>query len=615
MIAPFVAAGAVVAGFVCLALRHARQGRERDRIATLLHGQTRVLELIAVGQPLPDVLAALSTMIERQVPGMLCSVLLLEGDALRHGAAPSLPADYNAAIDGVRIGPAVGSCGTAAHTGKPVVVSDVASDPLWTDFRDLALAHGLRACWSFPILATDGRCLGTFAMYYREPRTPAPQHWHLIEVATHVAGVAIERHRTTVELARSTARLAEESQLSTALAQVGHEMISSLNATVLLDRLSQLTTELLDCDVSDTVLYDAERDVYRPRSSHGYTAEQAEALQVMSVASSTFGPLLHALERDGHAQVATPRVPDPGAGRLLTEYGITRSLYVALRRGRDVIGFLSAGYQGRTTAFTPLQERLAIGIAQLASMALENSRLVDELRAASQLKSEFVSTMSHELRTPLSVILGYTDMLADEGLDGADRARTLGRVRSAGLELLEMIEATLSLGRLDAGRDPAAIESIEVTAVLDELATEFGALGPRPRTILRFEPAGNLVLDTDRRKLRMILKNLIGNALKFTPQGEVIVRYEPRRERCAFIVRDTGVGIATEHLPVIFEMFRQADSSDTRSYGGVGLGLYIVQRLLDQLGGDIAVASAPGRGTTFTVTLPLRPDAALSATA
>ena len=605
MIAPLVAACAVVAGFAALGYRHARQGRERDRIASLLHGQTRVLEMVAVGTPLPDVLTALSTMIERQAPGMLCSVLLLDGDCLRKGAAPSLPADYNAAIDGVRIGPAVGSCGTAAFMRRPVVVSDVARDPLWADFRDLALSHGLLACWSAPILATDGQCLGTFAMYYREPRTPAPRDWHLIEVATHVAGVAIERDRTAVELARSASRLAEESQISTALAHAGHEMISSLNATVLLDRLCQLTTELLDCDVSDTVLYDVEHDVYRPRSSHGYTGEQAEALHVMRLPGASFGPLLHALELHGHAQLATKNVTDPAAGRLLREYGVTRSLYVALRRGHEVVGFLSAGFQGRMAAFTPLQERLAIGIAQLASMALENSRLVDELRHASQLKSEFVSTMSHELRTPLSVILGYTDMLADDGLDGTDRARTLGRIRSAGLELLEMIEATLSLGRLDAGRDPACIERVEIGGLLEDLATEFAALGPRPATTLRFEPAGDLLLDTDRRKLRMILKNLVGNALKFTPSGEVVVRCEPHRDRCALVVHDTGVGIAPEHLPVIFEMFRQADSSDTRSYGGVGLGLYIVQRLIEQLGGDIAVASAPGRGTTFTVTLPM----------
>lgn len=614
MIGPLIGSLAVL-GFGSLGMRHVRQGRERDRIATLLAGQTDVLEMIAIGKPLSEVLTALSRLVESQVPGMLCSVLLLEGDILRHGAAPSLPADYCTAIDGIRIGPAVGSCGTAAHTRRPVVVSDIASDPLWTDFRDLALAHDLRACWSFPVLAADGGCLGTLAMYYREARTPAPRDWHLIEIATHVAGVAMEHHRTATALARSTDRLAEESRLSTALAQAGHEMISSLSMPVLLDRLCQLTTDLLQCDVSDTVLREPTHDVYVPHSSHGYTPEQQEMLRVTRLPVSSFGPLLHALEQDGHVQVHTAKVADPKAAHLLQQYGITRSLYVALRRGRESIGFLSAGYCGREAAFTPLQERLAIGIAQLASMALENARLVEELRRASQLKSEFVSTMSHELRTPLSVILGYTDMLHDDGLGAAERTRTLGSIRGAGLELLEMVEATLNLGRLEAGRDPACIETVAVGALLGELATEFGALTPRPTTALRWEPAGDILLDTDRRKLRIIIKNLVGNALKFTPSGEVVVGCAVRSDRCAFVVRDTGIGIPTDRLPVIFEMFRQADSSDSRSYSGVGLGLYIVQRLLDQLGGDIAVASAPGRGTTFTVTLPKRAAQALSATA
>jgi signal transduction histidine kinase len=363
------------------------------------------------------------------------------------------------------------------------------------------------------------------------------------------------------------------------------------------------------------VLRDPVHDVYLPQSSHGYPPEQQEALRVTRLPASTFGSLLHALELDGHVQVRTTRVTDPKVARLLQEYGITRSLYVALRRGRDVIGFLSAGYCGHEAAFTPLQERLAIGIAQLASMALENARLVEELRHANQLKSQFVSTMSHELRTPLSVILGYTDMLHDDALAPVERTRTLSRIRGAGLELLEMIEATLNLGRLEAGRDPACLETIAVPALLDELATEFAALTQRPATTLRWEPVAGILLDTDRRKLRIIIKNLVGNALKFTPSGEVVIRCEARADRCAFVVRDTGIGIATERLPVIFEMFRQGDSSDSRSYGGVGLGLYIVQRLLDQLGGDIAVASAPGRGTIFTVTLPLRAAPSLSATA
>ena len=131
---------------------------------------------------------------------------------------------------------------------------------------------------------------------------------------------------------------------------------------------------------------------------------------------------------------------------------------------------------------------------------------------------------------------------------------------------------------------------------------------------VRWEPGDELSLLTDRRKLRMILKNLVGNALKFTPSGSVTVRYTAEPRRCTFEVEDTGVGIAPEHLPVIFDMFRQADGSDRRSFSGVGLGLYIVRRLVNQLGGELGVESAPGRGSTFSVSLPrARGEARLSA--
>jgi len=260
-----------------------------------------------------------------------------------------------------------------------------------------------------------------------------------------------------------------------------------------------------------------------------------------------------------------------------------------------------------------VQERVAFGIAQFASLAFENARLVEELETATRLKIEFMSTISHELRTPLGVMLGYAEMLGDEA-EAGQRTMLLDRIRRTGVELLELIDATLNLNRLEAGQDPPRLEPVALRDFFTELAADFAALPPPVGVELRWRPGDEVSLLTDRRKLRMILKNLVGNALKFTPAGAVTVRYAADAGRCTFEVEDTGIGIAPEHLPVIFEMFRQAEGSGQRSFSGVGLGLYIVRRLVNQLGGEVRVVSVPGRGSTFTVTLPRsRTEARLSA--
>jgi len=192
---------------------------ERKHAEALLNGQKRVLEMIATGYSLNYILDGLCRVIEEHSNGMLCSVLLLDEDhrRLHHGAAPSLPKDYSDAIDGLQIGERVGSCGTAAYCEKLVVVSDIATDPLWANFKDLALKAGLRACWSSPIFSGAGKVLGTFACYYREPRSPDPADFHLMDMAIRLAAIAIERKRAEADLkelneeleARVTARTGE----------------------------------------------------------------------------------------------------------------------------------------------------------------------------------------------------------------------------------------------------------------------------------------------------------------------------------------------------------------------------------------------------------------------
>jgi diguanylate cyclase (GGDEF)-like protein/PAS domain S-box-containing protein len=175
---------------------------ERAQAAALREGQNRVLEMIATDAPLPQVLETLVHLSESQIDGMIGSVLLLDEDGrhVRHGAAARLPRDYWQAIDGQPIGPKAGSCGTALYRREAVVVSDIQQDPLWENYRDLAARHGLRACWSQPIFSHHGRLLGSFAMYFHQPRSPTPAEWRTIEAATHIAGIAIEHHRAELHM-------------------------------------------------------------------------------------------------------------------------------------------------------------------------------------------------------------------------------------------------------------------------------------------------------------------------------------------------------------------------------------------------------------------------------
>jgi GAF domain-containing protein len=158
--------------------------------------QGRIEEMIAAKAPLNEILSDLLLMIESQSPEMIGSILLIsdDGNHIKHAVAPSLPESYLKAIDGSPIGPKHGSCGTAMFRGKPVIVSDIFTDPLWEDYRDHAAAIGVAACWSTPILSSKGKVLGSFAMYYREPRTPTGEESSLTNVATRLAGQAIEHH-------------------------------------------------------------------------------------------------------------------------------------------------------------------------------------------------------------------------------------------------------------------------------------------------------------------------------------------------------------------------------------------------------------------------------------
>jgi signal transduction histidine kinase len=228
------------------------------------------------------------------------------------------------------------------------------------------------------------------------------------------------------------------------------------------------------------------------------------------------------------------------------------------------------------------------------------------------LQSEFVANMSHELRTPLNVIIGYADLLLDDdvGSLGGESRAFVERIASAARALHRLVESILEYARLDRGRALLIPRPFVAEQLLFDLRALCDDLPHSAELRLHITAEPGLTLQTDYQRLYSALSNLLLNAIKFTPRGEVELRAHRDGDRAAFVIRDTGIGIAPEHLDHVFEPFRQVDGSPTRSFGGVGLGLAIVRRNVGLLGGEVQVQSTPGAGSIFCLRVPLQLAAA-----
>lgn len=406
---------------------------------------------------------------------------------------------------------------------------------------------------------------------------------------------------------QAEAAMLEEAQISAALARVGRELISSVNPAELLGRLCELAAEVLDCDFAQTWLYQDEEDSFSPLGASGEPPEQWESIRLVKVFRAALDAHLRRLEQEDVYQDLAPQEGDGPLARLAARCGVTAYLFVALRQGTAVTGFLSAGRRGRDEAFTTTQMRIAQGLANLASMALRTARLVEQLEHANRFKSDFLAAMSHELRTPLNVIIGYDTLLLEEAFGPLTPGQidTIQRIEKNARELLELVSATLDLTRFDSRRVPPNWEIIDVATLMEEVARESGSLMRKPGVEVRWQVAPGLPkLESDSLKVRMVLKNLVGNAIKFTDSGSVEVRAAAVDNGIQFTVTDTGIGIPPSARKLIFEPFQQAHTSISQRYGGAGLGLYIVRRIVELLRGQVGVESEVGVGSRFTVWLP-----------
>jgi signal transduction histidine kinase len=472
---------------------------------------------------------------------------------------------------------------------------------------------GARTGLAVPLRRNEN-LLGILVIYRQEVRTFRNQQISLLRTFAEHAVIAIENTRLLNELRESL-------QQQTATAEV-LKLISrsTFDLQAVFNTLLESAAELCAAD-------------------HGWFVRR-QGKYFSWLASYGHAPEVHARIRDYfNARQALPVDRGSIVGRTMLEaktvhvsdvlldkeYALSdlqkigsyrAALGVPLLREGNVVGAI---FLARTVPqpFTDKQIELIETFADQAVIAIENVRLFDEiqeknrqLELASQNKSQFVSSMSHELRTPLNAIIGLTEMMVSNAARfGVEKAlEPLKRVNAAGTHLLGLINQVLDLSKIEAGKLELNPESVSLSPLIDEVIGTAGQLAEKNKNRLVVEAEQSLgVITVDPMRLRQILLNLLSNACKFTKQGEVKLRARRVANGGDWIelaVCDTGIGMTPEQQAKLFAEFTQADSLTARHFGGTGLGLAISRKLARMLGGDVTVASEPGKGSVFTVRLP-----------
>jgi signal transduction histidine kinase len=314
-------------------------------------------------------------------------------------------------------------------------------------------------------------------------------------------------------------------------------------------------------------------------------------------------------ERDHAAVIILNAQTDPRSqqSEFLRKNGLVSYLRVPLAAKNQVSGFLTF-FTREEHVFNPEEVEFLTTFASQAAIAIDHSQLYEEMSRSNKIKDEFLNVMSHELRTPINVVIGYAQLLNDGtlGVTNSQQAAAIDTIAARSKDLLNMINSLLYATSLEGNGASLSAAEVSLKDLVLELETDYQSQSTKDLSLIWNYAAGLPNIETDGAKLKWILQSIINNAIKFTEKGAVTtsVRYFPNDKKVQFAVADTGIGISPEETPHIFERFYQVDSSQSRSFEGVGLGLYIVTEFTALLGGKIAVESELEKGSTFTLTIP-----------
>jgi PAS domain S-box-containing protein len=546
---------------------------ERKQAELLLAGEKRLLEMIARGVSRAPILEGACLLVEELAGGSLCSILLLDPGAkcLRHGAAPSLSKTYTEAIDGAVIGPSVGSCGTAAYRAEPVIVSDIATDPLWADFRALASAHELRACWSTPILSSAGSVLGTFATYYREPRSPSSQELNVIERITHLASIAIERKQAEEKLRQSEAYLAEAQRLSHTGSWAGAPGMGEIR-------------------------YWSE-ECYRVLGFDPHAGQPRVETFFQRIHPDDRARTLEHLERAGGEKAEFEfdyRIVHPG-GEIRNIHTIGHPVF---NPSGDLVEFV-----GTVIDVTERKQ------AEQALEALREAQA--DLARVSRVTTmgELTASLAHEVNQPIAAASTNANTclrwLAGDTPNIEEARAAAMRIVKDGKRAGEIVSRIRQLFR----KGTSQRELVDVNEIILEMTVLLRGETTRYNILVGTDLAVDLLqVMADRVQLQQVLMNLMINGIEAMKDAdgtrELAIRSQRmQNEEVMVSVTDSGVGLPPQQTEQIFNAFF------TTKPHGTGMGLRISRSIIESHGGRLWAANNSPRGASFCFSLPTKAEA------